>query len=39
MQATQTSDHLVVGHDAPVSIVAALRETGTAVRTADAPRG
>jgi DeoR/GlpR family transcriptional regulator of sugar metabolism len=32
-------DHLIVEHDAPASIVAALRETGTAVRIADAPRG
>jgi DeoR/GlpR family transcriptional regulator of sugar metabolism len=31
--------HLIVEHDAPASIVAALRETGMAVRTADAPRG
>jgi hypothetical protein len=30
---------LVVEHDAPLSIVGALRETGTAVRIADAPRG
>jgi DeoR/GlpR family transcriptional regulator of sugar metabolism len=32
-------DYLVVEHDAPLSIVGALRETGTAVRIADAPRG
>ena len=32
-------DHLIVEHDAPASIVAALREIGTAVRIADAPRG
>jgi DeoR/GlpR family transcriptional regulator of sugar metabolism len=30
-------DHLVVEHDAPASVVAALRETGTAVRIAKAP--
>jgi DeoR/GlpR family transcriptional regulator of sugar metabolism len=32
-------DHLVVEHDAPVSIIAALRETGTAVRIANPPCG
>ena len=32
-------DHLIVEHDAPASIVAALREAGTAVRIADAPSG
>jgi DeoR/GlpR family transcriptional regulator of sugar metabolism len=32
-------DHLVVEHDAPIPILAALRETGTAVRIANAPRG
>lgn len=32
-------DHLVVEHDAPASIVAALRGAGTAVRTADTPGG